>query len=76
MYTEDAKNAVEMVEVMEETGHLANQADHETTALQALKEHPWAVLWSVYAIWAIVNASFENQAGNIILGIPQFRQVH
>jgi hypothetical protein len=57
----------------EQAGHIANQDDHEITAVQALKKNPRTVAWCAYAIWLLVLNSFENQAGGSALGIPQFR---
>jgi hypothetical protein len=57
----------------EQAGHIANQEDHDITAIQALKKYPHTVLWCSYAIWLLVLNSFENQAGGSALGIPQFR---
>ncbi|RDW76922.1 hypothetical protein BP6252_04975 [Coleophoma cylindrospora] len=74
MLSDDAKPDAQMMEVVEETGHLANESDHQLTALQALKAHPWATVWATYAIWVIISASFEGQASGIILGIPEFRK--
>lgn len=57
----------------EQAGRIANQEDHEITAIQALRKNPRTVLWCSYAIWLLVLNSFENQAGGSALGIPQFR---
>lgn len=51
------------VELVEQNGRLANQEDHDTKPLQAIRENPWALLWCVYAIWMLILNSFENQAG-------------
>ncbi|KAL0934641.1 MFS hexose transporter [Colletotrichum truncatum] len=61
-------------EHVEQIGHAATAEDHEETALQAIKNKPWAFVWCVYAIYVLVLTSFDNQAGGSILGIPQFRQ--
>ncbi|KAH8676473.1 general substrate transporter [Tricladium varicosporioides] len=60
--------------VNEEAAHIANQDDHDTTAIQAARRNPKAVLWCTYAIWLLVLNSFENQAAGSALGIPQFRK--
>lgn len=57
----------------EQAGRIANQEDHEITAIQALRKNPKTVVWCAYAIWLLVLNSFENQAGGSALGIPQFR---
>jgi SP family general alpha glucoside:H+ symporter-like MFS transporter len=61
--------------VNEEVARVANQDEHDETPWQAIKAHPWTLVWSIYAIWILILNSFENQAGGSILGIPQFRQV-
>ena len=58
----------------EALGHLANQEDHETGKLQAIKRNPWAFAWCLYAVWTVLLVSFENQASGNILGIPEFRK--
>lgn len=59
--------------VDEQAGRIAAFEEHNSTPLQAIKANPKAVLWCWYVIWLLVLASFENQAGGAILGIPQFR---
>ncbi|KAH9223011.1 putative maltose permease [Leptodontidium sp. 2 PMI_412] len=60
--------------VDEQAAHIANQDDHDITAIQALRKNPTTVLWCAYAIWILVLNSFENQAAGSALGIPQFRK--
>jgi MFS transporter, SP family, general alpha glucoside:H+ symporter len=55
-------------------GHLANQEDHETSRIQAIRSNPWAFAWCLFAVWTTLLVSFENQASGIIIGIPQFRK--
>lgn len=55
-------------------GHLANQEDHEVGKLASVKKYPWAVFWSVYAVWVVLLVSFENQAAGSVIGIPEFRK--
>ncbi len=54
--------------------HLANQEDHETSKLQAIKQNPWVFAWCMFAVWTILLVSFENQASGNILSIPEFRK--
>jgi len=65
---------VEDVHQMGKSGQYANQIEHEETALGALRGHPWANLWIVYAIWVLVACSFDSNASSSILGIPKFRE--
>lgn len=57
-----------------EVAHLANQEDHETSRLQAIRNNPWAFAWCIFAVWTTLLVSYENQASGTILGIPQFRK--
>jgi hypothetical protein len=59
----------------EQAARVANQQEHDETPWEAIKAHPWTLVWCIYAIWVLVLNSFENQAGGSILGIPQFREV-
>jgi SP family general alpha glucoside:H+ symporter-like MFS transporter len=70
---EETKTSTNYLENVDEVAaHVANQDDHDTTAIEA--KNPKTVLWCCYAIWLLVLNSFENQAGGSALGIPQFRQ--
>ena len=71
---EGKSNAKYLEHVDEVAGHVANQDDHDITAIQAVKKNPKTVLWCAYAIWLLVLNSFENQAGGSALGIPEFRK--
>jgi hypothetical protein len=59
---------------LEVIGGVVNQQDHEETVFQALRKHPRTLLWCVYALWVLTLSSYDNQAGGIFLGIPQFRK--
>ncbi len=66
---------VDFVESVERAGRLANQEDHETSAMTALRKNPWVLVWCCYAIWMLILNSFDNQAAGAVLGIPEFRKV-
>src|ERR1700754_3164053 len=57
-----------------EMGHLANEEDHQTSKLQCIKQNPYAFGWCLFAVWCTLLVSYENQAGGIVIGIPQFRE--
>lgn len=59
---------------VEVIGAVTNQPDHEETVYQALLNHPWTLFWCVYALWVLTLSSYDNQAGGVFLGIPQFRK--
>lgn len=59
---------------LEVIGGIANQQGHEETILQALCKNRRTLFWCVYALWVLTLASYDNQAGSIFLGIPQFRK--
>lgn len=65
---------VDLDQQQQRLGHLANQEDHETGVWESLKKYPWACAWCVYACWAIILVSFEQQAAGAVLGIPEFRK--
>lgn len=44
------------------------------TPVRAVQRHPRELLWCVYAIFVLVLGSFDNQAGGVVLSIPQFRK--
>lgn len=72
------KAEVEMHEnqdaVDRDMGHLALQEAHDESPMQAVRRHPWTVLWIVFAIWQCVAVSFDAQAGSAVLSIPKFRE--
>jgi SP family general alpha glucoside:H+ symporter-like MFS transporter len=76
MYTE--KNNLNITHNEEgshaEMGHLANQEDHETSRMQAIRSNPRAFAWCLFAVWTTLLVSFEMQASGIVIGIPQFRK--
>jgi MFS transporter, SP family, general alpha glucoside:H+ symporter len=55
-------------------GHLANAEDHDTNKFGAIRKYPWAFAWCMFAVWAVLLVSFENQASGTVLGIPEFRK--
>jgi SP family general alpha glucoside:H+ symporter-like MFS transporter len=59
---------------IETYGHVANQEEHEETVLQAITKHPKTILWCVFALWVLLLSSFDNQAGGIVIGVPEFRK--
>ncbi|KAK7418467.1 hypothetical protein QQX98_003959 [Neonectria punicea] len=59
---------------VEQIGHAAAAEDHNESPLQAIRKRPMAFLWCVYAIYVLILTSFDNQAGGIVIGIPQFRK--
>lgn len=72
----DLKQSSDYVEhVEEQIGRVANYEDHQATIREAFRENKRAVFWCAYVIWLLILASFENQAGGSILGIPEFRYV-
>lgn len=60
--------------LVQETGHAAQQADHNMSKWGAIKENPINTLWCVYGIWALIVIGFDNQAGGLVISIPQFRK--
>ncbi|KAJ5123787.1 MFS hexose transporter [Penicillium atrosanguineum] len=48
--------------------------DHEDTLLQVFRNHTWAVLWCIYALWIMLLSGYDNQTGGAVLSIPEFRK--
>jgi hypothetical protein len=59
---------------IETYSHVANQEEHEETVLQAIIKHPKTILWCVFALWILLLSSFDNQAGGVVIGVPEFRK--
>src|SRR3954447_10250659 len=57
-----------------EVAYLANQEDHETSKLHAIRSNPWTFAWRLFAVWTTLLMSYEIQASSTILAIPQFRK--
>lgn len=55
-------------------GHVSDQEDHEIGMLESIRRFPWACAWCLYAVWCVICLSFDVQAANAIVGIPQFRK--
>lgn len=55
-------------------GHAKDQEEHDNGIWKSIRTYPWACVWCVYALWCIVCLSFDVQAANAIVGIPQFRK--
>ena len=58
----------------EQLAFIANQDEHETTKLQAIRQLPKTFGWCLFAVWIVLLVSFENQASGNVLGIPEFRK--
>ncbi|KAI8654489.1 MFS domain-containing protein [Fusarium keratoplasticum] len=67
-------HALKKPEHVEHIGHATAAEDHEEGPIKAIRNQPWAFLWCVYAIYTLMLTSFDNQAGGIVIGIPQFRK--
>ncbi|CDK26249.1 unnamed protein product [Kuraishia capsulata CBS 1993] len=48
--------------------------DNTLTNWQTIKKYPYAVYCCFVVIWMFVLCSFENQAGGIVVSIPEFRK--
>lgn len=55
-------------------GHVSDQEDHEIGMIESIRRFPWACAWCLYAVWCVICLSFDVQAANAIVGIPQFRK--
>ncbi|KAF4978528.1 hypothetical protein FZEAL_5100 [Fusarium zealandicum] len=66
--------AMKKPEHVEQIGHAAAAEDHQEGPIKAIRKHPWAFAWCLYAIYVLILTSFDNQASGIVIGIPQFRK--
>jgi MFS transporter, SP family, general alpha glucoside:H+ symporter len=67
---------VEQFEHIQEStiAHAADQEEHDLGVWQTVQRYPGACAWCIYAIWCVICLSFDAQAANAIVGIPQFRK--
>jgi len=65
--TEDADSASQL-------GLIARAEDHKMGKLASFRKYPWTCAWCIYAVWAVLLVSFENQAAGSVIGIPEFRK--
>jgi SP family general alpha glucoside:H+ symporter-like MFS transporter len=70
----DAPMPIHHEEAVLQVADLVSKEDHEVSKWQVIKRNPRVFLWSIYAIWAILLVSFDNQASGIVFGIPEFRR--
>src|SRR5690348_3830353 len=70
----DVAIAIEHSNHTETIGHVKNQEQREETIREALTRHPKTIIWLIFAIFVLVISSFDNQAGSIVVGIPEFRK--
>jgi SP family general alpha glucoside:H+ symporter-like MFS transporter len=59
---------------VQDTGHAAQQEDHDQTKRQAINANYINFLWCIYGIWALITIGFDNQASGLAILIPQFRK--
>lgn len=57
-----------------EQGHASQQEDHNMTKLQSIKKNPLNVFWMLFGVWTLIVISFDNQAGGMVVSIPEFRK--
>jgi MFS family permease len=53
---------------------VAEVNDSHLTKFQAIKKYPYAFFCIIIMVWTLVCASFESQAGGIVISIEQFRK--
>ncbi|KAG7879532.1 hypothetical protein KL905_003073 [Ogataea polymorpha] len=64
----------------EEFDHLMQVAraqqkvEHDLTRWQATKAYPWTVYFMFVCVWSMVLVGYENQAGGMVVSIPEFRK--
>ncbi|SPO07368.1 related to maltose permease [Cephalotrichum gorgonifer] len=72
--TKDEAGLAEHVDITKsDVNRTVDQQDYDLTTLQTIRKYPLSVAWTLFAIATCLLVSFENQAGGMVLGIPQFR---
>jgi hypothetical protein len=69
-----SKSPADIAILVQESGHAAQQEDHNKSKWEAIKENPINFLWALYGAWALVVIAFDSQAGGIVISIPEFRK--
>ncbi|KAL5052239.1 hypothetical protein BDW71DRAFT_170476 [Aspergillus fruticulosus] len=54
--------------------HPVNMEDHGNSIRRAINTLPWAFACCLFAVWAILLGSFENQESVVVVSIPQIRE--
>jgi MFS transporter, SP family, general alpha glucoside:H+ symporter len=67
-------SAPDKSQFVQDTGHAAQTEDHNLSKWQAIKANYVNFLWCIYGIWALITIGFDNQAGGLVISIPQFRK--
>ncbi|CDK24044.1 unnamed protein product [Kuraishia capsulata CBS 1993] len=59
---------------LETAAHAQQKIEHQLTRWQAMKTYPKATAWILFNVWVMILVGYENQAGGIVISIPQFRK--
>ncbi|KAH7134563.1 general substrate transporter [Dactylonectria estremocensis] len=70
----DAEGAQHIHDAKADLGHIANNQEHDLSALQAIRQRPLSFAWAFFAVITCLLVSFEGQAAGMVLGIPGFRK--
>lgn len=71
---ESVSSTVEIMAYIDVTGHVAQQEDHETSKLQAIRSNPINFVWYVFGLWSLIVISFNSQVGRLVISIPEFHK--
>ena len=55
-------------------GKKTSSHDRLDGRVETIRKNPWVFAWCLSAVWTILLAVFEDQASNVVLGIPEFRK--
>lgn len=64
----------EHIDAQAQLGQMAENNEHGLSAIQTIRKFPWVFAWAFYAVITCLLVSFENQAGGMVLSIPEFRK--
>ncbi|CDK24448.1 unnamed protein product [Kuraishia capsulata CBS 1993] len=59
---------------LETAARAQQKIEHGLSRWEAIKLYPRASAWMLFMVWAMILVGYENQAGSIVISIPQFRQ--
>lgn len=70
----DVDQSIDPIENLEELARAQQKIEHTMTKFQAAKAYKAIIFYALVIIWTMILVGYENQAGGMVLSIPQFRK--
>lgn len=70
----DVDQTIEPIDNLEELARAQQKIEHHMTKIQAAKAYKAIIFYAAVIIWTAILVGYENQAGGMVLSIPQFRE--